>query len=71
MLKINGFGEFEKFKGVNVISLVKNDDVWNNIHALLNSMTLLTDHYSVLPSASYHMTSNNFYSMEWLFKPLF
>ena len=67
MPKLNKLGQFEIFRGVNVIALVKSDDIaWKNLFMMLNETTLLTDHYSLLPYDSYHMTTNNLFTQEQL-----
>lgn len=63
MSKINRQGEFTPFPGVSVISSINSENVefWQNIFNFLKQNPLITNHYSLLPVTSYHMTNYNLY----------
>ncbi len=66
MPKIDYFGNYLLFRGVTLISPIKQKDVseWKKLHDLLAGTELIAEHYSLLPYHSYHMTLNNLYTEE-------
>ena len=61
--KINKKGEYTPFPGITIISKISEKDstFWEDVYNALQSDTLITRYYAILPSSSYHMTTTNLY----------
>lgn len=66
MPKLNKKGTYTEFPGVTVVAPTSTNNLqfWEAIYNFLNQNELVTEHYSLLPHASYHMTTHNLYTKE-------
>lgn len=58
--KIDESGNFLKFQGVTVVASANskvNLILWQHLHDSLSSIPIVTNHFSLLPIESYHMTT--------------
>lgn len=63
-MKIDKFGNYIPFPGVTIIAPVLSGDAlfWQNLHSRLMACTHLSSYFTLLPSTSYHMTTNNLFT---------
>lgn len=54
--KLSPTGEFKQFEGFTIICNLKYDEKFDKLHKLLSNDKIISNHYSLLPVSSYHMT---------------
>ena len=56
--KVDGTGRYLRFRGTTVVAAAEaGAATWVSLHATLCAMPQITDHYSLLPVDSYHLTT--------------
>ena len=63
-LKLDSEGRYLKFPGITIVAAIRQSDFeeWDKLYKELNKCELTKKYYSPLPTASYHMTTNNIYT---------
>ena len=67
--KIDESGNFLKFQGITVVASANskvNLNLWQHLHDSLSSIPIVTNHFSLLPIESYHMTTMSVCSQKLL-----
>lgn len=62
--KINAKGQYTEYPGITVIANTSKEenDVWKQIHDVLNNSNLVSSYFAPLPQTSYHMTAINLFT---------
>ena len=62
--KIDPDGRYLRFPGVTVVSAIRDGDLpaWQSVYSDMAVLPLVTDHYSLLPAESYHMTTADLFT---------
>lgn len=64
MAKIDERGNYLPFPGTTVVAAIRDADLplWRALHAALDSLDVVKEHYALLPAESYHMTTSDLFT---------